>query len=75
MKQLTLQILLEQKWQEIAEQLADLCPPEKTMATLKETAQMLTGLKTRLEKRGVSEQILKMGFDYLDEKLKRWGLL
>lgn len=65
----------EYRWQEIAEQLADLCPAEKTMATLKETAQMLTGLKTRLEKRGVSEQILKMGFDYLDEKLKRWGLL
>ncbi|WP_417596419.1 HipA domain-containing protein [Oceanospirillum sp.] len=65
----------EYRWQDIAEQLADLCPAEKTMTTLKETAQMLTGLKTRLEKRGVSEQILKMGFDYLDDKLKRWGLL
>jgi len=45
---------------------------------LRETAQQLLGLKARLVERGVPEQIINMpgiGFDFIAEKLRRWGLL
>ncbi|MEI7189516.1 hypothetical protein [Dickeya dianthicola] len=48
------------------------------MAKLQQTATQLVGLKARLQARGVPESILTMpsiGFDYLPEKLQRWGLL
>ncbi|QKO15132.1 hypothetical protein HAT91_03543 [Dickeya solani] len=48
------------------------------MERLRETAVQLVGLKARLQARGVPESILTMpsiGFDYLPEKLQRWGLL
>ncbi|MGB5446684.1 MAG: HipA domain-containing protein [Psychromonas sp.] len=62
----------------IAEMLADLVPPEKLIRELKETAEQLTGLKERLQTRGVPEQILEMpgiGFNFITQKLSRWGLL
>lgn len=62
----------------IANSLADLISEEQLVNALKETAIDLVSLKERLEKKGVPESILKMptfGFDFISEKLKRWGLL
>lgn len=65
-------------WPAIAHQLADLVPPETLLGELRFLANKLTGLKQRLQARGVPSSILEMptmGFDYLDDKLRRWGLL
>lgn len=68
----------EFRWTLIAEQLADLCSEEILMQELRDTAVALVGLKARLQERGVPKRILDMpaiGFEYLEEKLKRWELL
>lgn len=65
-------------WQRIAERLADLVEPSLLLAELGKLARQLTGLKLRLQNRGVPERIIRMpvmGFDYLDEKLQGWQLL
>ncbi|PSJ48377.1 type II toxin-antitoxin system HipA family toxin [Zobellella taiwanensis] len=65
-------------WRAIANELADLAEPARVLAELKALAGKLAGLKQRLQARGVPESILNMpamGFDYLDDKLKRWELL
>ncbi|WED22031.1 HipA domain-containing protein [Vibrio sp. JC009] len=62
----------------IADSLADLIPAEELLTALKASAKQLLDLKARLEQRGVPEQIITMpaiGFDYIPEKLTRWGLL
>lgn len=51
---------------------------EKVFSSLCFFAEKLIGLKQRLHDRGVPESILNapnIGFDYLDEKLARWGLI
>lgn len=65
-------------WQAIAEELADLAEPSYLLQELQTLAGKLTGLKPRLAARGVPDSILNMpvmGFDYLDDKLKNWGLI
>ncbi len=67
----------EFNWFAIAEQLSDYLPPEQLMGELKALGAQLTGLKERLSARGVPQTLLAskaLGFDYLDDKLKRWGL-
>ncbi len=62
----------------IAESLEAWVEPDKLLAALAQTASKLTGLKGRLEQRGVPESITNfrtIGFAYLDSKLSRWGLL
>ncbi|MEQ5237669.1 type II toxin-antitoxin system HipA family toxin [Proteus terrae] len=62
----------------IADSLSDLIAPEQLLNALQETAQQLLTLKERLEMRGVPTQILTMpsfGFDFIPNKLERWGLL
>ncbi len=68
----------EYRWQEIAVSLAHLCDSDRIMHALRDTARKLEGLRERLKARGVPQTILQMpsmGFDFLDQKLKRWGLL
>ncbi|MCT8571003.1 HipA domain-containing protein [Glaesserella parasuis] len=68
----------EYRFDLIAEQLDDLCPADKLLDALRQTAQQLVGLKARLEARGVPTAILtypSISLDYLPEKLKRWQLL
>ena len=62
----------------IAQSFADLADPNVLLAELKLTAERLVDLKHRLHQRGVPSRILEMpvlGYDYLPEKLQRWGLL
>lgn len=62
----------------IADCLSDLVPKKELLQALQETAEQLIGLKGRLQKRGVPQQIIDMpsiGFDYISDKLQRWGLL
>lgn len=62
----------------ISETLADLVPAETLLSALQDTAQQLAGLKERLARRGIPQQILEMpaiSFNYIPEKLRRWGLL
>lgn len=62
----------------IAEQLADIVPPEVLLGELNTTAKNLLNLKTRLAARGVPERILSfpaIGFDYLPQNLEAWRLL
>lgn len=62
----------------ISESLADLIPPDDVLKTLKSTAEQLVDLPNRLKQRGVSDKILTypaIGFAYLPERLKKWGLL
>ena len=62
----------------IAQSFADLADPNILLAELKSTAERLVDLKHRLHQRGVPSRILEMpvlGYDYLPEKLQRWGLL
>ncbi|MFP3366770.1 type II toxin-antitoxin system HipA family toxin, partial [Pseudoalteromonas sp. SIMBA_148] len=57
----------------IAEQLADIVPPEVLLGELNTTAKNLLNLKTRLAARGVPERILSfpaIGFDYLPQNLE-----
>lgn len=62
----------------IAALLDELVPGETLLTALRATARQLLSLKARLGERGVPEQILSMpsiGFDYIADKLTRWGLL
>ena len=68
----------EYRWDKITKQLAPWCEPEIAMMMLKKLAAQLLGLKDRLITRGVPEQIMTMpvlGFDFIEVKLKRWGLI
>ena len=61
----------------IADSLSDLMDKDELLTSLKKTATHLVDLKLRLKNRGVPEQILSMpsiGFDFISEKLTRWGL-
>lgn len=65
-------------WFAIANNLHTFIPPEQMMEELKALSAQLVGLKERLSARGVPQALLAskaLGFDYLDDKLKRWGLL
>ena len=62
----------------IAQSLEVYVAPVKLMAELQNTAKDLLTLKARLAVRGVPLAILNhsnIGFDYIEDKLKRWGLL
>lgn len=68
----------EYRWDKITKQLAPWCEPEIAMMVLKQLAVQLLCLKDRLITRGVPEQIMTMpvlGFDFIEVKLKRWGLI
>lgn len=68
----------EYQFNAICEQVSEWVDPHIMLNALKHTAQQLSDLKTRLAKRGVPQSILelpKMGFDFLPEKLQRWGLI
>ena len=68
----------EYRWDKITKQLAPWCEPEIAMMMLKKLAAQLLGLKDRLITRGVPEQIMTMpvlGFEFIEVKLKRWGLI
>ncbi|MBM7073592.1 type II toxin-antitoxin system HipA family toxin [Shewanella sp. 202IG2-18] len=61
----------------IANSLSDVVNKDELLGSLKKTADQLVELKSRLEHRGIPEQILLMpsiGFDFISEKLTRWGL-
>lgn len=61
----------------IAASLSDLVPPKIMLSELQKTAHQCLGLKERLALRGVPTQILDMpaiGFDFIREKIERWGL-
>ena len=65
------------QWQQIAEALEDLVPSDRLLAELAALARQLTGLKKRLQLRGVPASILTMpamGFDYLDQRIEGWQL-
>lgn len=62
----------------IAQSFSDLADADIIIANIKITAEKLVGLKERLEARGVPKRILNMstfGFNFIPEKLARWGLL
>ncbi|MCK5818883.1 MAG: type II toxin-antitoxin system HipA family toxin [Psychromonas sp.] len=62
----------------IANSLCDLIEPDLLLKKLKITALQLITLKQRLQDRGVPESIIGMpifGFDYIEIKMKKWGLL
>lgn len=66
------------RWIDIAKALSALASPEQTVEQLKSQAQQLRGLHERLRERGVSDRLLNMptfGFQTLDNRLKKWGLL
>jgi len=66
------------RWKQIAENLEGLCPIERSIEALKDTASKLVGLENRLAERGVPERVLSfpaIGFEYLEQKLTRWELL
>ncbi|WP_228064852.1 HipA domain-containing protein [Muribacter muris] len=68
----------EYRFDLIVQRLADLCPPDRLLDELRQTAEQLIGLKARLLERGTPESILNfpaIGFDYLPDKLSRWKLL
>ncbi|QNI04584.1 type II toxin-antitoxin system HipA family toxin [Halomonas sp. SH5A2] len=68
----------EFNWAAIAENLNAYMPPEQLMEELKALGNQLVGLKERLAARGVPKTVLAskaVGFDYLDDKLQRWGLI
>ena len=65
------------QWQQIADALSDLVPSDRLRAELASLAHKLTGLKERLQQRGVPASILTMpalGFDYLDQRIEGWQL-
>ena len=65
------------QWQQIAEALEDLVPSDRLLAELAALTRQLTGLKERLQLRGVPASILTMpamGFDYLDQRIEGWQL-
>ncbi|WP_369309586.1 type II toxin-antitoxin system HipA family toxin [Providencia rettgeri] len=62
----------------IAQSFSDLADTNIIIENIKMTAEKLVGLKERLRDRGVPERILDMptfGFDFIPEKLAKWGLL
>lgn len=62
----------------IAKSFSDLADVNIIIKEIKRTATQLVGLKERLQKRGVPDSILNMptfGFDFIPEKLTRWGLV
>ncbi|HHR5901538.1 TPA: type II toxin-antitoxin system HipA family toxin [Providencia alcalifaciens] len=62
----------------IATSFSDLVDENIVIDEIKKTAAKLIGLKARLKKRGVPDSILDMptfGFDFIPEKLARWGLV
>ncbi len=64
-------------WQAVAKSLVDWVPADMLISELRTLGRQLSGLESRLRARGVPERILDMpvmGFAYLDEKLRRWGL-
>jgi len=66
------------KFKEIALSLGGLVDPDVLLKELKITAQQLLGLKERLRARGVPKSIIDMptfGFDYIENKMEKWGLL
>ena len=68
----------EYRWNKITQQLSAWCEPDISMMKLKQLASKLLTLKERLIARGVPDQVMVMpvlGFDFIDAKLKRWGLL
>lgn len=68
----------EFNWPAIAERLSVYIPPEQLMTELKVLGSQLVGLKERLAARGVPDALLTssaVGFDYLDTKLQRWGVV
>lgn len=68
----------EFNWVAIAENLNAYVPAEQLMAELKALGRQLVGLKERLAARGVPEALLAsnaVGLNYLDAKLRRWGLV
>lgn len=65
-------------WSELCDSLADFGRPDYFKSELSHLADKLSGLTARLRTRGVPEQILTMpamGFDYIEQRLNRWGLL
>lgn len=70
------------QWRNIVDTLPDYgafeIDPDKVFNELCHFAKQLLGLRKRLQVRGVPQSILNapnIGFEYLDEKLKRWGLI
>ncbi|HGO5816227.1 TPA: type II toxin-antitoxin system HipA family toxin [Mannheimia haemolytica] len=68
----------EYRFDLIVESLSDLVEPDLLLTELCNLATKLIDLKSRLVQRGVPQTILDfpaIGFDYLPEKLRRWGLV
>ena len=68
----------EYNWFAIAENLNAYVPADQLMAELKALGSQLVGLKERLTARDAPNALLAsnaMGLDYLDAKLRRWGLV
>lgn len=68
----------EYRFDLIAESLSDLIEPSLLLTQLQQLAIRLVDLKSRLTQRRVPQAILdhpSIGFDYLPEKLKAWGLV
>lgn len=68
----------EFNWVAIAENLNTYVPAEQLMTELKALGSQLIGLKERLTARGAPDALLAsnaVGLDYLDAKLRRWGLV
>lgn len=64
-------------WHLIAIELKDLVSPDRMLHELVLLADRLTGLRDRLEARGVPNSILEfpsLGFNYLDQKIRNWQL-
>lgn len=68
----------EYRFDLVADSLADLVDKELLLDELKQLAGKLVDLKQKLQERGTPKSILDfpaIGFDYLPEKLQRWGLI
>lgn len=68
----------EYRFDLIADSLSDLVDKEILLVEVKQLAEKLVNLKQKLQERGVPKSILDfpaIGFDYLPEKLQRWGLI
>ncbi len=68
----------EYDFKKIANSLSDLIEPNILLTQLNITALQLMTLKERLEARGVPKKIINMptfGFNYIEKKMKKWGLL
>lgn len=68
----------EYRWDDIAQKLAPWCEPKTSLESLKTLANQLIGLKQQLISKGVPQRIIDMpvlGYDFIEAKLSRWGLL